>query len=193
MVKERKLRGSITVEVAFLFPIILFIIMAFIYFTFYLHDQTVVTCVIDEANERLNQAVRQPTNFETGVIYYDKMTSQSLLCRYNGDYSVEIANAKKYIKEQLEKKLMLGKVTNIEVTKEKGVIKTEVKMKNQIKLLPAVTYLKQYQQSKNTAECEVNNTSEYVRAASVTLDVVSQTKAFDKIVKVINKIDHILG
>lgn len=192
MLKEKKVKGSITVEAVFIFPIILFIILAFIYFTFYLHDKTVTNAVMNEANERLNQSVKQPTDYKSGVIYYDKMTSRSLLCRYNGDYSVEIEAAKKYIKDQLGKKLMIGRVKKVEVTKSKGEISTKVSMESQISLLPSRVYLSRYQKSVSMAECEVNNASEFARAADVSLDVVSQVKGFDKIVKVIDKIDHIV-
>lgn len=192
MVRGKKVKGSITVEAVFIFPIILFIILAFIYFAFYLHDRMVINTVMNEANERLNQSVKQPTDYTSGAIYYDKMTSRTLLCRYNGDYSVEIEAAKKYIKEQLSKKLMIGKVRNIEITKNKHSIATKVAAESQISLLPSRVYLSKYQKSVSIAQCEVNNASEYVRAADVSLDVLSQTKGFDKIVKVIDKIDHIV-
>ncbi|MDO5518928.1 MAG: pilus assembly protein [bacterium] len=192
MVNGKKVQASITVEAVFVFPIVLFILIALLYFSLYLHDQTVVSCVIDEANERLNQAVRQPSNYETGAISYDKITSESLLCRFNGDYSVEIKSMKEFIKTRLNKRLMLGDVEKIEVKKDRTSISTTVITKSRIHFFPALEYLKNYHTSVNTAECEVNNTSEYVRAASVTLDIVSQTKAFDKVVDVINKIDNVL-
>ncbi|MDO5291187.1 MAG: pilus assembly protein [bacterium] len=192
MITDKKVEGSITVEAAFVIPIIVVILMALIYFSFYLHDQTVVACVIDEANERLNQAVRQPTNYETGEISYEQLTSQSLLCRVNGDYSVEIDSMRKFIKDRLNKRLMIGEIETIDIKKEQTLITTTVTAKNRIHFFPALEYLKDYHVSVNAADCEVNNASEYVRAASVTLDVVSQTKAFDKVADVINKIDKVL-
>ena len=192
MAGMRKAKGSITVETVFIFPIILFIIIAFMVFTMHLHDRMVINCVMNEACERFNQTVKQPTNYETGVICYGKMTDKSLLAKYTGDYGVELRDMETYVKEHLSSCMMLS--TIMDVTAEKGIndVTVTVKARNRIPLAPLLSYLKDIQKCSYKVQGGIYNPSEYARAADVSLDVISQTGAYDKIQKMFNKIDNAL-
>lgn len=192
MVAVKKVKGSITVEAVFIFPIVFFIILAFLFFTMYLHDRTIIHCVANEACERLNQTVKQPTSYESGVIFYDKMTEKSLLAKYTGDYSVELRSMETEMKDTLKKRMMLSEVNSVQAVKGITEVTVTVKTKNNIPFLHALVYLTGIRNC--TYECKggIYNPSEYARAADVSLDVLSQTAAYDKVQTIFDRIQNAL-
>lgn len=192
MADIKRVRGSITVEMVFLFPIILFIILAFLFFTMYLHDRTIIHCVMNESCERFSQTVKEPANYNTGVIFYDKMTEKSLLAKYTGDYDVELQDMKDYIKERLNKRMMLSEIIKVQVKKGINDVTVTVKTRNHIPFVPALVYLKGIQTSEYEVQGGIYNPSEYARAADVSLDVLSQTAVYDKIEEIFSKIENAL-
>lgn len=192
MADIKRVRGSITVEMVFLFPIILFIILAFLFFTMYLHDRTIIHCVMNEACERFSQTVKEPANYNTGVIFYDKMIEKSLLAKYTGDYDVELQDMKDYIKERLNKRMMLSEIIKVQAKKGINDVTVTVKTRNNIPFVPALVYLKGIQTSEYEVQGGIYNPSEYARAADVSLDVLSQTAVYDKIEEIFGKIENAL-
>lgn len=190
MAAVKKVRGSITVEAVFVFPIVFFIILAIIFFTMYLHDRTIIGCVMNEACERFGQTVKQPTDYESGVIYYDKMTEKSLLAKYTESYSKEISSMEDAIRNTLKKRMMLSEVMDVQAKKGINDITLTVKTKNTIPFLHALVYLAGIQTCTYEVKGGIYNPSEYARAAGVSLDVLSQTAAYDKVQEIVDKIEN---
>ena len=192
MADLRKLNGSITVEAVFVVPIIVFIITAFVFFGMYLHDDTLIVCTMNQACERLNQSVKQPTNYESGVIFYDKITEKGLLDKYTSSYESEIGCMKKYIKNTLEQRMMVSKITSIEVKKKRNRVRLVVTTKNPVSWVQVLRYVRGYQNSRYEVEGAIYDPSEYARAVSVSLDAVSGTKAMDAVTKIFSKMEQAL-
>lgn len=188
----RRLNGSITVEAVFVVPVIVFIITAFVFFGMYLHDDTLIVCTMNQACERLNQSVKQPTNYESGVIFYDKMTEKGLLDKYTSAYESEVGCMKKYIKNTLEQRLMVSKIASIEVQKKRDRVHLVVTTKSQISWVQVLRYVSGFQKSRYEVEGGIYDPSEYARAVSVSLDAVSDTKAMDAVTKVFSKMEQAL-
>lgn len=95
-----KLRGSATIEMAYIVPVILLAITAAVYLGFFFHDKSVLQ----------------------GLVYEGAMIGSS---GYRMDGEVEVTTIETFIKEKAEVKLLYFPAPEVEVEVSEGVIQIE--------------------------------------------------------------------
>lgn len=107
--------GSYTVEAAFVVPILIFVLLALIYMSFYLYDKVRIQSVIDTEAAVAAGAVKHERNPETGDVEYEHLDDRGLYFSMFGDLSREEEKTKERVRAQLEHGLFLCEVTGVEV------------------------------------------------------------------------------
>lgn len=119
---NNRLRGSLTVEAALIFPIVIFAVMCIIYIGIYLHDVTSLEVIVNETSDRYQLAYAKKIDFDTGKALSDESRlDKGLYWRLTYNKSLN-NNAQSYIKNQVKKRLIMN---NEE-------IKTNIKLDNYI-------------------------------------------------------------
>lgn len=176
--KKKGERGSMTVEAAFVFPIVFFVVVALCYFTFYMCDRTIIQGTVQELVEKESICVKEDTVLgkkrdyskisEKGIFYILKDLSSQ-----NTDLSKELT-------KQGKEKLNLGKITRVDTK----VTHTEVEATITVETTIGVSQVKKYftgtpLQYRVTVKTPVHNPAEFARgfkAVGETIDSVKGLK-----------------
>ncbi|MCR4801959.1 MAG: pilus assembly protein [Lachnospiraceae bacterium] len=159
-------RGSITVEMTFIFPIVFFVLIAILYFSFYMMDKAKTQAKIDEC--ALEQAICMKQGIELEQDINKRDFSNHELFKFWTSNDKQEKALKKYTEKKLETALYIGKVVGVTV----NITKTEIKISAKIKMNIALSNVKEYF-TKTPLTYEVNvsqqieNSSEFVRIYEV--------------------------
>lgn len=187
MKHSKQLSGSMTVEASFLFPIIIFCILTIMYFTFYQYDMVTMYSTMSEVGLKENQTIRQPSNLETGEIYFQDIIKKDLLGVLIGDTTTE-EKVSDYLSDLLSDKLFIYEVDRVKVSCNSSEIIVKVQMST--KLCPpfGINYLTDFMSINAQVSLPVHNPTEFVRVSDTALEVVTNVKGFDKIRSSIEKL-----
>lgn len=110
--KERKLeRGNLTVEAAFVFPIVFFALMAIIYMSHYMADKCKGQSVVDSYAQK--QAICLKERYDLGKEPdYNQILKKGVFF-YLNSLSKEETNLANAVKKELSCQLLMGKVRNV--------------------------------------------------------------------------------
>lgn len=171
-INKRVITGSITVEAAFVMPIIILTIFALIYLTFYLHDVCRIQAIMDLTLHKAGITVKHEADIANGKIAYDNICKRGVFYILEGNSNTVENQIKAYMKKQLAKGLFLIKVENTKVNVSKFKIKVSVETKTNV-TLPGISYL--FDSNSNTVikgEYPIHNPAETIRCTEVILDTV---------------------
>lgn len=101
-------------EAALVFPIILFIIVSFIYLSFYLHDKYRIEEVLNISILKALEYNQTETNMVTGYIDYEGYIEQGILYRFKSREKKE-ESVENYLYTYLNDRLIITKVEEITV------------------------------------------------------------------------------
>lgn len=79
---RKQIRGSFTVEAAFILPFILFCILAFLYLALNLHDKVALAAIIDSCGLQIQDELRiyEKTTLERRLVRQIKEQAENKLC-----------------------------------------------------------------------------------------------------------------
>jgi hypothetical protein len=174
-------RGSITVEAAFIMPIVIFFVFALIYFAFYLHDICRIQSKIDLVLYKAGITVKHEADIVTGHVDYKKIGSRGVFYLLLGSTNEEEKQVQNYLCQELEEGLFLVKVDKIDVTVEKQKIVVSVETGTQVSLKGIKDLFEPYSKIVRKGEYPVHNPAESIRCMEVILETGSGIKGMDKL------------
>jgi TadE-like protein. len=188
---NRKLyAGSITVEAAFIMPIVIMTIFALLYLAFYLHDICRIRAETDLILYKAGITMKHDTAIATGEIVYDNIMDRGVFYLLTGNAEKEETAIRDFLSRKLSKGLLLVsiKAINMEVERRKVTVSVEVDTKV---TLPGIKYLF-HPLSRTMVEGvqPVHNPAETIRYTEVILDTGSKIKGVDELKK---KIEDLLN
>jgi len=174
-------KGSITVEAAFVMPIVIFTIFALIYLAFYLHDMCRIQGIVDMTLHKVGITVKHEANIVTGDISYEDISERGVFYLILGNTEEEENQIQQYLQQGLSKGLFLTKISSVYV--DLGKFKLTAKVEAETKVsLPGVKYLFDPLFSRKiTGEYPVHNPVESIRRAEVILDTGSKIKGMEEL------------
>lgn len=104
--------GSLTVEAAFIVPLVSFLIILIIYFNFYLHDRAKVEASLDSLVAEGGNLIKYGISSEGNILDLNR----SILFFYIDDKSDEKSMIESAVNAEFSKGLFIGKVEEINVT-----------------------------------------------------------------------------
>lgn len=108
-------KGSYTVEAAFIVPIIIFVIMALIYMSFYLHDKARIQAIIHENLLEGGLIIKHEWNLNNNEIDYINIDKRGIYYPIVGETEDEINIIEDNLWDQLSHKLYIAQINGIVV------------------------------------------------------------------------------
>lgn len=173
-------RGSITVEAAFVMPIVIITVFALIYLAFYLHDICKIQAVTDIIIHKAGITVKHDADIVTGDVDYEHINDRGVFYILLGSTDADEKQIKDYLIQKLSKGLFLVEVGNINVDVGKFKISASVQADATV-TLPGVQNLFQvFSKTVIAEEYPVHNPAETIRLIEVVLDTGSSIKGVDE-------------
>jgi hypothetical protein len=183
--KEEK--GSITVEAAFVMPIVILTVFALIYLAFYLHDYNRIQGIVDLVIHKAGITIKHDADIATGRISYEDINDRGVFYTLTGDLPVEESKIGKLLDQELSKGLFITHIIKAEVEAGKLDIKINVLAKTHIGLPLFQNAFNKLLNINVESTYPVHNPAETVRACEVILDTGSKIKGADKLKDVLEK------
>lgn len=180
-------KASVTLEAAFMMPIVLFIIVSIIYLSFYLHDFCRMRGITDGVIHKAALNLKHEADIETGRVNYDDI-NKGLASRIFEGSDVKEKEIEDYINRLLSKGLISTKITKVNVTK--SILNLTIRVEGGFELpLRGLLWIFPFN---NTLVVEAKSAYHYpadsVRMSEVILDIGAKIKGLDKIKESIEKI-----
>ncbi len=188
---NRKLyAGSITVEAAFIMPIVIMIIFALLYLAFYLHDICKIRAETDLILFKTGITMKHDAAIATGEIVYDNITDRGVFYLLTGNTGKEKTAITDFLSRKLSKGLLLVNIKAVNVNVERRKVTVAVEVDTKVSL-PGIKYLF-HSLSRTMVEGvqPVHNPAETIRYTEVILDTGSKIKGIHELKK---KIEDLLN
>lgn len=177
-----KSKASYTVEATFVMSIIIFVIFALMYLTFYLYDKSKIQNILDISAVKISEMLKQEGDIELGTVDYDNINEQSMIRWVTNNYEREESIGAKYIKKELNKKLIISSMETLQVDIHRTKVKISAKVNMDIPLLGARRYFTKEKLSIQLGSTvSIHHPAEFLRLASSVLDTASSIKGADKV------------
>ena len=115
MREKMRLNGGLTVEAAFVIPIVVVIYVFAIYLCIFLHDRTMIQNNLTVLSENMIKSCFKNIDFDTRAILYEKEWDNILLEAWDDDLEMYQSNIKKSGKRIIEDRLLACSIGDIEV------------------------------------------------------------------------------
>lgn len=188
----RAKKGSITVEAVFIIPIVIFVILALCYMTFYMRDKVKIEKLLNQTAEKSSLFIKRQRDFATEEIQYENINSRSLFYIIK-NLSKEKIYIEEYLKEQLKQNLLLGELEYLEIE----ITSMRVQIKTYISIHIGIFYIQKYFTKTGLLLCQeaqvqVYRPEEFVRAYTTINESLSQSNGYRKIKEYLEKIQGII-
>ena len=188
--KQKDIRASITVEAAYVMPIIIFAIFALIYLAFYLHDRCRIQGEFDKVLHKAGITVKHDVNIKTGEFAYDNINGRGVFYLITGGTEEVEEQMEAYLQKELARGLFLYRITAVTAEYNKFKITFSIEAERKIRIPYFTRVFQSYAIMKITGDCPVHNPAETIRCSEVILETGSEIKGIDEIKE---KLEHFLG
>ena len=171
-------KASITVEAAFIMPIIVLTVVALIYLSFYLHDLCRIQGVVDMSLHKAGLLLKHESELATAEIDYEHIKDQGIFDPWQED-SKEEQELQAYLHMKLSKGLFLTKIADIEATVDDTKLTISVKTDTRISIPWVRERIASYSHMVISGEYPMHDPAETIRVCDVILDTASQIKGVD--------------
>jgi len=171
--------GIITVEAALIMPLIVFILFALIYLSFYLHDRCKVQGVIDQTLHKAGLTVKHEADFSTGEVFYEEINNRGVFYLPFADTGTEEDNIRNYLQTKLKSGLFLARIIDLQVDVGKYNITISVEAEIPISLLGVTDIWKPNNRMIVEGKSQIHNPAETIRFCEVILDTGTKVKGVE--------------
>lgn len=174
----KKQEASITVEAAFIIPIVIFVIMALIYFTFYLHDRVRLEKVMEHTLGQGNLIVLNRSGLD-GIPFSYADINKSENWGYIGEsYEKLESQILEHLKEEMKTGFFFLKEEKISCDINAFSIKIKIEMETPISLNPLQSFWKDKQKIILERKRAVHNPEEILRVYEGLQFIIDDTSSF---------------
>ena len=174
--RKEKVQGSIAVEAAFVFPIVIFTIFALIYLAFYLHDRCRIQGEVDKVLHRAGISMKHEAEIETGEIYYEHIEDRGVFYLIVGNTEQKRKQITDYMQQELASGLFLYKISIVKSEVDNFKVTLSVEAERKI-FLPYFTHsFDPFAEIKITDNCAIHNPAETIRCTEVILETGAEIK-----------------
>lgn len=158
---KKNMNGNITIEAAFVMPMILFSIVALLFLAFYLHDICKVQGMVDKTLHKAVFRVKHEADIETAEVFYNQINDRSIFYTLLGSMGEEQIEIRQYLQKELENGIFITDIIGIDVEIGKVNIKITVYTDTSM-LLPG--FIHSHTMHKVVeGRCSIHNPAETIR------------------------------
>lgn len=177
-------RGSITVEMSMVFPIVMFVTFSIIYAGMYLHDYLVIHQTMDEIALECNIAAKYPMEFDGEHISYAHINDRGIFFFIDSDYSNENNIYSNRLIDTLADQLLITKVTQPKVDITCTQITVSIECNVVIPIAPVRILLGEDRLNyRQTSKAEVFYPTDFVRKFTVLSSLAEGTEIGDESIR----------
>lgn len=192
--KEEWATGSYTVEAALIMPIIIFIILAIFYMTFYMHDLVRINQILDRAAKKENGIIKHIADYETGTIKYEKINERGVFYLLLSSFENETSILTDSLEEELKRGLFITKIEEVEAKVDGKKIKIIIKFSRNISLFGVRKFFQTINRgTKIEEEYLVYHPTEFIRAYEALNSTMDELEGYKKIKEKLKKLLKILN
>lgn len=174
---KRRVEASVTVEAAFVVPIVLFVIVALIYLTFYLHDRVRLEEVVESALRQGNLLVVQRSLLDGKSVDYSKCNELGNWGYWKISYGTEELQIKEYLEGELEQGFFFLSKESVSCEVNGFLIEVKVKMRGKISLNPIQNFWKSEPEVTLKRSIPIHNPEEVLRIYEGLQIIVESTES----------------
>jgi len=178
---KREEKGSITVEAAFIMPVVVFCIIAIIYLAFYLHDYCRLTGTLDLVIHRACIAVRHEADLASGRVSYEDINDRGVFYVLMGDTKAEEERIAKYLAQELDKGLLVSRLEKSDVKVTSLSVRISVRAGTDMKLPILGETIDKITNIELQRSYPVHNPAETIRICELILDTGSKIKGINRL------------
>ncbi len=174
-------KASITIEAAFVMPIVILTVFALIYLSFYLHDICRIQGAVDGTLHKAGLILKHGSELTTIENDYEQIINQDIFDLLQDDSKQLEQEVQVHLKEKLRKGLFLLKIADIGVKVGKLDLSVSVQTKFNISI-PWISELMSFSSSAVVSGTyPIHDPAETIRKCEVILDTASQIKGVDEL------------
>lgn len=186
---KNNIKASLTVELAMVFPIVIYTIISIVYAGFYLHDHLMIRSVLQSKIYDYEEYVKYPMDEEQSIIDFSNINARGIFASLTYDYEKENTLCSTSLKKKLEGKPFITQIGNTSVclTHSKVSIELECTVNvpfHAVRLLLGEDRLHYTEKVKE----EVFRPCDYVRLVDLLIDTSAHTNAGDKVLAALQKV-----
>lgn len=185
------IRASITVEAAYVMPIVIFTIFAVIYLAFYLRDYCILQNAIDMTALKASFYANQPSDMAEDEIYYDAINSRGVFYQLVGDLSPVKQQILSVLNKELENSMFLYDRISIQVEVDHYNIKISLNAKRNINLPIIGKVFNRMESTDLVSNYPIHRPAETIRSMEVIMNTASEIKGVSELKKILEK--HLKG
>ena len=186
----KKFVANITVEAAFVLPVIIYTIFALIYFAFYLHDISRIESTVNEWVYKAALSIKHPVDLGNAEIRYEDINSRGIFYYLKGQLDIETEALSTLLQEELSGGLFIVEVKEINTEISPFTVSAKVKTILKISLNPVDNLLVKYSVKSIGTTQSVHNPSEFIRICNL---ITENTDIANSINKLTERLNSLLG
>ena len=188
--KKVEKSGSITVEAAFVMPLVIFTMIALILLGFYLHDVCKVQGIVDKTLHKAALCVKHEADITSGKIAYERINRRGVFYLVFGNTEQEKEEIQEYLVKELSEGLFISQIDAVKVGAGKSKLTITLDMETDITLPFFLTLFQKFRNTEIKGEYPVHDPAETIRRTEVILDTGSSIKGVDELKE---KLEGIFG
>lgn len=185
--RHQSFPASITVEAAFVMPLVILTIFALIYLSYYLHDVCKLQNQVDYTLHQAGISLKHETDILTGEIKYEDINDRGVYYLITGDAKSEGKLLQKELEQQLSKGLLFMKVSEVMVDVGKFSLSVSINASCKVTLPIFHELFASISNITIRGDYPIHNPAETIRQCEVILDTASDIKGVDKLKKKIEE------
>ncbi len=171
--------GSITVEAAFVMPVVLLAVFALIYLTLQLHDTCRIQGVLDKTLHQAGISYKHKAELASGKVNYAWIGGRGVFYGLLGDRSSEEGELTAYLQQELSEGLFLSRITGLETKVGRTKLRIRIEAETPISLPWIASFFTGFSTTVISGEYPVHNPAETIRLCEIVLDTGSQIKGVE--------------
>ncbi len=173
--------GSITVEAAFVMPVVLLAVFALIYLTLQLHDTCRIQGVLDKTLHLAGISYKHKAELASGKVNYIWIRDRGVFYGLLGDRSAEEGELTTYLQQELSRGLFLSRITGLETEAGRAKLRIRIEAETPISLPWVASFFAGFSTTVISGEYPVHNPAETIRLCEIVLDTGSQIKGVEQL------------
>jgi hypothetical protein len=169
-------KASITIEAAYVMPLVIYVIIAIIYLAFYLHDYCILQNAIDMTVLKASFYANQPSDMGEDEIYYEAINSRGVFYQLIGDTSPIKQQVLYALKRELENSMFLYDRITLQTEVDHNNIKLIVSAKRNFKLPMFGMIFRSMEHTNLSTNYSIHQPAEAIRSMEVIMNTASEIK-----------------
>lgn len=190
MLSKQTLQGSMTVEAAFVMPIVIFVVFALLYLSFYLHDKCRIQGIINKTLHKTSITLKHEADIDTGNLSYETIGERGVFYLLMGNNDMEASQIQQYLQQELSEGLFLTRIAEVDSEVGKTKVKLSVETETSVSLYWVKQLFSPLAHGTIKEDSGIHNPAETLRQMEVVLDSGSRMKGVSQLK---DKLEGIFG